>query len=506
MKNTFTILVLFFALSAFAQNQNILLIIADDVGIDPIPNYESSSAIKASMPNLQKMMEAGVTFDNVWANPVCSPTRATILTGKYGKHTGVLNPGAQSLIMTEEVTIHEQIEQTSGGTYSSSLIGKWHLSGMQNRNANYPNEVGVDYYAGLLGGAVQDYNSWNFTENGQTNNSTEYVTSKITDLAIDWINDQNQPWFCWVAYNAPHTPFHLPPANMHSQGNLPSDQASIDANPLPYYLAMLESVDSEMGRIFESIPEDQLENTTIIFIGDNGTPNQALQAPYQPGDGKTTLKQGGVEVPMVISGKGVQRSNEREEALINSSDLFTTIVELTGTELPKIHNSISFKSLLEQEGPPLRTCIYAEANLGNRAGTTTRNETYKIIEMLNQADQFFNLIDDPYESDDLLSGTLTTVEQAAFDELKEGCTDLISSTDNSIPLVESLEIYPNPSSTEINIFSDENDNQLSIIDLTGRVVQTETLQHGQNQISISNLATGWYVVKMNGVFGRFEKI
>ena len=269
---------------------------------------------------------------------------------------------------------------------------------------------------------------------------------------------------------------------------------------------MLESVDFEMGRLFENIPADQLENTTIIFIGDNGTPGETLQTPYRRGQGKGSYFQGGVEVPMVISGKNVQRSDERESALINASDLFATIIELTGTEMPAIHNSFSFKSLLEQEGPPLRSCIYAESIFGNSMGSTVRNDTYKLIEIEGDADQLYNLIDDPYEANDLFDGMLSTAEQAAYDELKEGCTDLVSSTQDPTRLVESLEIYPNPSSTEINIFSDENESQFSIIDLHGRIVHTAILQRGDNQISITGLRAGWYVVKMNGAFGRFEKI
>ena len=76
-----------------------------------------------------------------------------------------------------------------------------------------------------------------------------YITTKTTDLAIDWINNQDTNWFCWLAYTAPHTPFHLPPTEMHSQEKLSTDQASIDANPQPYFMAMAESMDYEIGRL-----------------------------------------------------------------------------------------------------------------------------------------------------------------------------------------------------------------------------------------------------------------
>ena len=99
--------------------------------------------------------------------------------------------------------------------------------------------MGIDYYAGILNGAISDYNSWPLVENGTSSISNTYATTKLTDLAIDWVAEQTKPWFLWMAYNAPHTPFHLAPVALHSQGNLPTDMASIDANPLPYYLSAL---------------------------------------------------------------------------------------------------------------------------------------------------------------------------------------------------------------------------------------------------------------------------
>ena len=114
---------------------------------------------------------------------------------------------------------------------------------------------------------------------GNTSTNSEYVTTKLTDLAIDWIGDQEQPWLCWLAYNAPHTPFHLPPQALHSQGVLPEDEASIDANPLPYYLAMIESLDTEMGRLVSTLSSTTLANTLIVFLGDNGSPREVFRRP-----------------------------------------------------------------------------------------------------------------------------------------------------------------------------------------------------------------------------------
>lgn len=305
-----------------SNNPNILLIIADDMGLDATPGYTIGN-VKPNMPTLQSMINSGVKFNNVWSNPVCTPTRAGILTGKYGNKTGILK--VDDVMPTSEISIQKHLDNNASG-YSHAVIGKWHLS----RDANHPTDMGIDYFAGILGGGVQSYWNWNFTQNGQTTTSTEYTTTKFTDLAINWIDAQTQPWFLWLAYNTPHTPFHLPPNDLHYQGDLPSDQASIDANPLPYYLAMIESMDTEMGRLIKSMSTEEKDNTIIIFIGDNGTPNKVAQE-YTSTRVKGAVYQGGVNVPMIISGKNVIRTNSSEDALINTTDLFATIADIAGT-------------------------------------------------------------------------------------------------------------------------------------------------------------------------------
>ena len=187
---------------------------------------------------------------------------------------------------------------------------------------------------------VESYYNWQHTENGQVSTSNEYATSKLTDDAITWINDQEQPWFLWLAYNAPHTPFHAPPSDLHYQGSLPEDQASIDTNPLPYYLAAIEAIDSEMGRLFNSISSEDLENTVIIFLGDNGTPGQVVQQ-YHSQRAKGSLYKGGINVPMIISGKGGNRINAQVDALISTTDLFATISELCGISTCLLYTSPS---------------------------------------------------------------------------------------------------------------------------------------------------------------------
>lgn len=385
-----------------SSNPNILLVIADDVSKDAIPNYTEGSA-KASMPNLQGLMSTGITFDNAWAYPVCSPTRASIISGKYGVNTGVIQVGDQ--ISTSETSLQQYISGQTNDSYATAIFGKWHISNDTDDAAI----MGVDHFSGIRIGGVQDYYSWPLIENGVSATNNTYMTTKLTDLAIDWKSNQTKPWFLWMAYTAPHTPFHLAPTNLHNQGNLPTDSASIDANPLAYYLSALEALDTEMGRLIDSMSEEEKENTIIIFIGDNGSPGQVAQSPYGRRTVKGSLYQGGINVPMVVSGAGVNRLGDRESALINSTDLYATIGNIAGVSATEIHNSKSFQSLFSDENGAKREFIYSE----KEDAYTIRNTIYKYIKFDDGSEELYNLNTDPYENSNLMNNNLSATEVVA---------------------------------------------------------------------------------------------
>ena len=388
-----------------AKQPNILLIIADDMGLDATPNY-NIDGIKPNMPILQSLMSNGIKFNNLWSYPLCTPTRASILTGKYGFRTEVTNVGQN--LSSNEQSIQNYLDGMNSG-YSHAVIGKWHLSG----DISHPNAIGIDEYTGVLGGGVQSYWNWNLVENMQSSKSTEYTTTKFTDLAINWIGSQNQPWFLWLAYNAPHTPFHLPPSELYSQVGLASDQSSIDANPLPYYLAMLEAMDTEMGRLINSMSQEERDNTFIVFIGDNGTPNQVVQT-YPNRRAKNSLYQGGVNVPMVISGKNVERKGVEEEALLSTTDLFATIAGIAGSNISEINDSKNFKSMFNAPGITVRDYVYSEIGDDiNNLDHTIRNDKYKLMKFSSGNEALYHLAEDPLESINLLDANRLPLSEEA---------------------------------------------------------------------------------------------
>ena len=210
---------------------NILFIIADDMGKDSTNGFNEGT-VKPYTPNIDNISNNGLTFSNFWNYPVCSPTRASIITGKNASRTGV--KWASDAISNDETVLQKYINDELNDTYATAVIGKWHISG--NRGQVNPEDFGIDYYAGVLAGTEQYYD-WSLYEGGESNVQTSYITEKFTDLSIEWVNQQDKPWFLWLAYTAPHTPFYAPPANMHAQGNLADYEDGLDA--MPYYFLNL---------------------------------------------------------------------------------------------------------------------------------------------------------------------------------------------------------------------------------------------------------------------------
>ncbi|MFT7330454.1 MAG: arylsulfatase B, partial [Roseivirga sp.] len=193
-------------------------------------------------------------------------------------------------------------------------------------------------------------------------------------------------------------------------------------DPIPYYMAAIEAMDFQIGRLLDDIPEDERNNTVIIFIGDNGTPNQVAQSPYSSSTVKNTLYQGGINVPMFISGNSVSRSGT-DNNLITSTDLFATIAEITGSSTNEIHDSKSFKSLFTQS-TIIRDYQYSELVDGATDEWTIRNGEYKLIVNAVGIEEMYNLVNDPYENSNLLNGTLSTIEQNAKSELETELTNI----------------------------------------------------------------------------------
>ncbi len=498
---------------------NILLVIADDLGVD-VSNGYHTGGLMPTTPTLDSLRSVGITFENVFANPKCTPTRASIMSGKFGVKTGVTaTPGNLDL---EHTSIFKALATQTNDEYADAVIGKWHISSPA--DPNHPLEHDIDYYMGMLSSSVADYYAWQKTENGATTTETNYATTVLTDAAINWVNDQTQPWFLWFAHVAPHSPFHVPPSHMYS----------INATGTTYrkYIAMIESIDFELNRLLYSMPEAVRNNTIIIYIGDNGTPGQVLQD-YPMGHGKSTLYQGGIRVPMIVAGAGVTRMGEREAALVNVNDIHATILDLAGGELPGgVFNSLSFAHLLKGESGDTRKYNYAEITGENKNGWTMREERYKLIKFTDGTEEMYDLLLDSLEIVNLLANPLTAEQLTIKADLEaEGvqtrdawsCRDFIKNGDEegidcggtycapcqttgltSAIADISVEIHPNPTADFLTLSSaSEKLQAVTIYSVLGtRLLQITELNQQELKIDLSELAPQTLLLEMQFPQGK----
>jgi arylsulfatase B len=393
---------------------NLVVILADDFGVDLMGAYEEGAAPPCT-PNLDSLAATGLLFRNAWANPTCSPTRAAFLTGRYGFRTGIGTP-AGAVLSFGETLIPELLQ---GVGYTSACVGKWHLA----NGPMHPNFSGFDHYSGSLAGQLSDYDMWTKTVNGTSSTSLTYATTDTTDEAIAALQSMPEPWFLYVAYNAPHTPIHLPSSTLCPASNCAISWcggAGPGMTQAERIKAMCEAMDTEVGRLLDALDAEDPESY-VVFMGDNGTGPQASEPPFDPAHAKGTVYEGGVNVPFVVRGPGVAVAES--SALISATDLYATLAELAGAD-SVAEDSISLVPYFTNPRAHLRDAVYCETFSPNGSGPwsvhsrAVRNERYKLIRRVGLPDEFYDLLATPFETVNLLPG-LTSLEQSAHDALVE---------------------------------------------------------------------------------------
>ncbi|MBX2848454.1 MAG: sulfatase-like hydrolase/transferase [Acidiferrobacterales bacterium] len=463
--------------NSFAQDKapNYILLIGDDMAIETLSCYQVGDN-PARTPNLDNLCHSGVRFDNFWSQPVCSPTRATLLTGQYGFANQVgapatpmqgidwgipdavpatrNNPGmggmtdnistttqaVETYFADDAVTFVQALKADQSNSYQTAAVGKWHLASHSNGALEHPKNVGFDHYSGSIrSGGVTTFDGWSKVIDGSKPFwQTGYATSDTVDDGIKWLSsvDQDKPWFLWVAFNAPHTPFHLAPNELLSSELKDLDPNDTTVSRKQMYDSMIEAMDTEIGRLLDSVDGAALANTYIIFMGDNGTPNQTVSAPFESGKAKGSLYQGGINVPFMVAGPGIE-SGQVSKSLVNSVDLFATVLELSDIPLAsakprdKPFHSESFTAILhEDSNAQIRDFAYADifgiAGGNLRNGKTIRNQYYKlIIDHLDESEELYNLGSDPYEKINLLATEQSDSDRHNYAQLKKAIADLV---------------------------------------------------------------------------------
>ena len=401
---------------------NILFILADDLGAESSSLYPglynpsvSSGHGQVSTPTLSALAARGLVFDTVWANPLCSPTRAALLSGLYGHNTGVTTVG--NILPGRTTSIFELLAGSpQSRSYDMAAFGKWHLGGAAAGIDHVVKETGVPLYKGFLGSHITNYYSWTLdSSTGPSVTTNVYSTTLLTNFAIDFIRSQkkDQPWFLYLPYNAPHGTapydgFQVPPGDLFTVdvGARPAGNPTVYNGDIPVYQAIVQALDTEIARLFRAMElAGQLDNTVIIFMGDNGTPAPVKDSAARIRGAKGSVYEGGVRVPLVLAGPGVTRRG-RDAHLIADEDIYATIADLAGVPLTNnsVNNGYSIVPLLSRsQATTGRKYSFTELCANTGAGTrqfAIRDERNKLL-YNGREWQMFDLQNDPWETTDL---------------------------------------------------------------------------------------------------------
>ncbi len=319
------------------KRPNVILVMTDDQGWGDVRSHGND---KIDTPVMDRLAADGARFERFFVSPLCAPTRASLLTGRYYLRTGThgVTRGRENM-RSEEVTIAEALRQAG---YVTGCFGKWH------NGAHYPyhpNGQGFDEFFGFCCGHWNNYFDTTLEHNGQPVKTKGYISDVFTNAAIEFIeNNKSRPFFCYVPYNAPHSPFQVLDHYFEKYKNRGLD------DKLACIYGMCENIDDNIGRILKRLDELKLsDNTIVLFLTDNG-PNSERYNGGMKGR-KGSVHEGGARVPLFIRWPGHIQPGTNVTQIAADIDIFATIVELCSVRMPKTlpQDGVSLVPLLKGE-------------------------------------------------------------------------------------------------------------------------------------------------------------
>lgn len=461
---------------------NVLVIVLDDIGADqlrmyandPGPAYGCTQAevTTTPTPTLDLLRATGIMYSRAYVNPLCSPTRSAILTGRYGFRTGVgsaIDRGSTAYTLPNaELFVSELIRDNNTKNYARAAFGKWHLAEPAARDAHAA-ENGFEKFEGAKGN-LDDHYTWRkisaaggavggaatssavtVSPGADPPSDTTWVGSVTRRNAATWINAQTRPFFSYVCFNPPHAPFQVPPtrnlsnktrSKLAALGYDPGERAAATrADQALVYQSQVEAVDREIFELLAAIWQ-KLPSTMIVVVGDNGTPSETTIDVALAGRVKRSVYELGDRVPLIVSGPlAWWNAGQTCRNLVGAVDLFRTIGNFTGLTNAKIDTVIaglgtpndsvsSYYTVLDPCAAPRRSVAYSEL-FGNgpppipAAATWLRSTTdgnYRYVRRRLSGvniEEFFDLATDPCNLTDLKAppNVLTPGQQAAFNAL-----------------------------------------------------------------------------------------
>lgn len=345
--------------------QNVVVVLVDDLGTDRFTSY-ADVQWPLPLPTFDRLADQGLQFDAAYSDPTCSPTRASLLTGRRPSRHGVgkfidARDRDEEGLPHAEITLPERLRDAPT-PWSSAVIGKWHLERFADRRAPFgPLDQGFDHHRGTAANPESavtdlpgpfDYSRYEYLEDGVASLQTGYLTTRTTDDAIAAVEELPEPYFLYVPYNAVHSPYHLPPTDLL---RLPVPDRPTEAELADL---MLDALDHELGRLVDAI---DLTDTLLLVLADNGTPKAAQ---HELGGGhKASVREGGVHVPFWALGAGVEAAG-RSPALVYVADVFATVADLAGVDPTGggevLIDGRSLLPLFQDPDAPFRRCLVTE--------------------------------------------------------------------------------------------------------------------------------------------------
>ena len=437
------------------KNPNFLILLIDDLGAMDVGCYGQKII---ETPNINRLAIDGMRWTNAYsACPVCSPTRAALLTGKnparihftghitaiekhrHPENSIILPPEDLMYIPYEEVMLAEALKPAG---YVSGSFGKWHVGGP----GYWPTDQGFDVnVAGWTHGSPPSHfypykrpgSEWNASiptlHGGQEG---EYLTDRLTDEAISFIKEnKDRPFFVYLTHYAVHTPLEAPEALVEKYIPMVKN-TKID----PVYAAMVESVDQNVGRVLETLDELGLsDNTVVIFASDNGGLESVTDnRPFRRGKGH--LYEGGIRVPFIMRWPGHIQPGSVSENWTISEDIYTTIVDIAGQKAVGGAN-LDGRSLVVDFGgeklgqQPDLHWYYPHYGIGKDPGSIIISGDYKLIEHYDPYRvELYNLAKDISETTEL-SEVMPEKKKELLQKLHQwlGSVDPIMHTRNPDP-------------------------------------------------------------------------
>lgn len=331
---------------AAQRKPNIVIILTDDQGWGDLSMHGNTNI---RTPNIDSLAQAGVRFDRFYVSPVCSPTRASLLTGRYHPRSGIHGTSrGQERMDPSEVTLGDVFKAAG---YATACFGKWH-NGSQ--VPYHPNARGFDEFYGFCCGHWSNYFDTTLEHNGKVVQTQGYINDVLTDKAIEYIAaKKGRPFLCYLAYNTPHSPFQVPDKYWNRLANRKITMRNRDPEKeeLPKTraaLAMCENLDWNVGRITKQLTDLGLaDNTIVVYFSDNG-PNS-----WRWNDGmagrKGSVQEGGVRVPFLIRWPGHIVAKGTIPQIASHIDILPTLADLAGVSTAKCKplDGVSLRPLLE---------------------------------------------------------------------------------------------------------------------------------------------------------------